>query len=195
MLDKALRDRGVKGGYTLRAPNNKTMLKLAWEDCAIGDEDFFIQTWPTSVLPITPAGKTQEVERWQANGWLTPERAQELLEFPDLDSEANLTKADSDLLEYQLAQMLEDGKDVLPDPRQDLGKALARGTYALEHGMIVGVPSDNLDKVRSFLNACEDYQAMAAAAAAPPPPDGAGTVAGPAGPMAPTVLPQGAQVM
>jgi hypothetical protein len=147
------------------------------------------------VLPITPAGKTQEVERWQANGWLTPERAQELLEFPDLDSEANLTKADSDLLEYQLAQMLEDGKDVLPDPRQDLGKALARGTYALEHGMIVGVPSDNLDKVRSFLNACEDYQAMAAAAAAPPPPDGAGTVAGPAGPMAPTVLPQGAQVM
>lgn len=191
-LDETLRDRGVKDGYVIRAVNNKTTLKLQWSDCAIGSDDFFLQTWPTSVLPITPSGRTEEVERWQQNGWITAQRAQDLLEFPDLESESNLTKADSELLEWQLEQMLDDGKDVVPEPRQNLDQAMQRGTYALEFGMRTNVPEAHLDKLRVFLNAIEELQQAAAAAAAPPP-SPMGTIPGmpmPAGALGPT-SPQG----
>jgi hypothetical protein len=169
-LDTWLKSNDTPEGYVLRAYNNKTALKIAWSDCSLGSDEFFLQTWPTSVLPITPSGRTEEVERWQQNGWITPERAQDLLEFPDLESEANLVKADSELLEWQLEQLVDHGKQIFPEPRQALESALTRGTYALEHGMITGVPEANLDRLRDFLSACEEMIQKAAPPPAPPMP-------------------------
>jgi hypothetical protein len=201
-LDEELKARNVSEGYVLRALDNKTALKISWQDCAIAQDDFFLQTWPTSVLPITPSGRTEEVERWQQNQWITPQRAQDLLEFPDLESESNLTKADSELLEWQLEQMLDDGKDIFPEPRQDLQTALQRGTYALEYGLRNGTPEENLDKLRVFLNACDELTQQAAANAAPSPamdaasmaqaqmqPPGMPMPAGAMGPMSPQGMP------
>lgn len=198
-LDERLKARGDSAGYEIRATANKTVLKIKWADCAIAPDDFFLETWPTSVLPITPSGRTEEVERWQANGWITPQRAQTLLEFPDLDSETNLTTADSELLESQLEQMLDDGKAVFPDPRQDLKNAQTRGTYALLHALENDTPSENCDRLRDFLNACDEMlQPPAPAPEAPmgPPPMG-GPVPPMPGPMAPQMpaLPPGAPSM
>lgn len=172
-LDESLREQGVSGGYVLKARGNDTQVKLVWKDCAIGSDDFFLQVWPTSVLPLTPSGKTEEVERWQANGWITPERAQELLDFPDLESERNLATADCELLDWQLERMIDEGEDVAPEPRQNLQYALQRGTYALEFGIREEVPLAHLDCLRNFLDACQDLLAP------PPPPDA--MLGGPAG--------------
>lgn len=174
-LDERLRARGDKNGYVIRATANKTSIQIKWSDAQIDPDDFFLETWPTSVLPLTPSGKTEEVERWQQNGWITKDRAQTLLEFPDLDSETNLTTADSELLEWQLEKMLDDGDDIVPEPRQNLQNAMQRGTFALEKGMQDGTPEENLDKLRTFLNACDELMQPPAPAPVPPgmPPMGA----------------------
>ncbi len=189
-LDAYLKDHGVKEGYVIHAQTGKSVLKLPWAECEISPDDFWIETWPTSALPITPAGRTQEVERWQANGWITPSRAQTLLEFPDLESEANITTADNDLLDWQLEQMLEEGKQVFPEPRQDLQNALTRGSYALLRGVVTGVPEENLGLLRDFLTAVEELMPKPTPAAPPvtsPSPADAGMGApGPMGPGAPT---------
>lgn len=163
-LDAALKARGDARGYEIRATANKTILKIKWSEAEISPDDFFLETWPTSVLPLTPSGRTEEVERWQQNGWIDAQRAQTLLEFPDLDSEMNLTTADSELLEWQLEQILDDGKDTYPEERQDLERALTRGTFALEHALQDGTPPANIDRLRNFLNACQELLQ-------PPPPD------------------------
>lgn len=151
-----------KEGYVLRAVHNKTTLKIKWGDAKLSPDDFFMQTFPTSILPHLPSGRTEEVERWQANGWVTPAKARALLEFPDLDSAGDVMQADQDLLEWQLEQMLDEGKDIVPEPRQNLQSALQWGTYSLEKGMTDGTPEEHLEKLRTFLNAIDDMQKQAA---------------------------------
>lgn len=151
-----------KGGYVLRAVNNKTMLKIKWDDAKLSPDDFFMQTFPTSILPLLPSGRTEEVERWQANGWTTPAQARALLDFPDLSANGDVATADQDLLEWQLEQMLDEGKDVVPEPRQNLQNALQWGTYALEKGLTDGTPEEHLEKLRTYLNAIDDMQKQAA---------------------------------
>lgn len=189
-LDKWLREeQGESDGYVLRAVGNKTALKLAWKDCAIAQDDFFLQTWPTSVLPVTPSGRTEEVERWIQMGLVDQTHARSLLDFPDLESETDIATADRELVEYQIEKMVDEGEDVVPEPRQDLQYALQRCTYALELGMRDGTPERNLDKLRTFLNACEEITqaAQAAAAANAPPP--AMAAPGPTMPMGPMGAP------
>lgn len=192
-LDAWLKDNNVSEGYVLKAYNNKTTLKIAWSDCSLGSDEFFLQTWPTSVLPITPSGRTEEVERWQQNGWITPERAQDLLEFPDLESEANLVKADSELLEYQLERMVDYGEEIFPEPRQNLETALQRGTYAFERAKITDVPPEHLDRLEQFLNACEEMIQKAAPPVQPVQvpigPDGVPLPPGSMGPQSPQGMP------
>jgi hypothetical protein len=163
-LDEHAKANG-KEGYVLRAVANKTTLKIQWADAKLSPDDFFLQTFPTSILPHTPAGRTEEVERWQQNGWINPQQAQQLLDFPDLDSVANVLKADQDLLEGQLEQMLDEGKDITPEPRQNLANALQWGTYSLEKGLTDGTPEEHLEKLRVFLNAIDDMQQQAKAEA------------------------------
>jgi hypothetical protein len=181
-------DQSIPGGYKLRAIDNKTVLKLNWASCSLDEDEFFLQTWPISVLPITPAGKTQEVERWQQNGWITAERAQVLLDFPDLNAEVNIMQADADLLDYQLERLLDDGKPVLPDPVQNLEVALTRGTYALERGLVDGTPEEHLDLLRDYLDAVQDLIAATKAPAAPAP----GEMPDPLAGVDPSMMPPGA---
>jgi hypothetical protein len=172
--DEETEGEGDGKGFVLRAINNKTTLKIRWCDAKIAPDDFFMQTFPTSILPHLPSGRTQEVERWQQNQWVTPQKARQLLDFPDLAGAQDVGTADQDLLEWQLDQMLQSGKDIAPEPRQDLQNAMQWGTYCLELGMRDGTPEAHLDKLRTFLNAIDDLtqQATQAAQAQPGMPPG-----------------------
>jgi hypothetical protein len=151
-LDAALRERGVKEGYVVHSADRRTSLKLVWKDVAISPDDMFVETWPTSILPLTPSARTEEIQRWQDAGWITPQRAISLAEIPDLESEGDLLTADGELLDYQLEQMLDDGKRVSPIVRQNLEFALLRGTYALECAIKEGVPLAHQDQLSVFLD-------------------------------------------
>lgn len=125
-----------------------------------------LQVFPTSALPTLPSARTQEVERWQANNWVTEARARKLLDFPDLDDANDLATADEDVLAWQLERMLDRGEDVLPEPFQDLNKAVADGQLALLRAQQDGAPPKHLDKLRVFIMAAVDAIQAAEAAAA-----------------------------
>ncbi len=182
-LDEALKERG-KPGYVVKNSAGRARLKISWSDAAVSPDDLTTEVWPVSSLPQSPAGKTEEVERWQTNGWITPQRAMTLLEFPDLDSEIDLQAADTDLVEYQLEQTLELGKDCLPEEVQNIAYAKQRFVYAIERAIQDDCPQDHLDKARLFLEA---LKAMEASLAPPPAPQmmgGPGPVPGVVGPAA-----------
>jgi len=189
-LNTALSDRG---GYVLRAVSGKSGVRFAWNEVQMDPDDFFVECWPTSVLPHTPSGRTDAVQQWQANGWLNGDQAKLLLDFPDLDSVRDIATADQKLLDSQLEQMLTDGKDVVPDQRQNLQQALTWGTFAYLNAQREGASQEALDRVSNFLDACQDLLNAAKAAAAPlAPPPGAmpGNVAPPPG-MMPSPIPPG----
>jgi hypothetical protein len=189
-LDHELREQGVKKGYVVKSATGKTWLEIDWSSAYISPDDLSVECWPTSILPISPAGRTEEVERWQANKWITPEQAMALLEFPDLESETNLQTADVELVEWQLEKMLDDGKDIQPEEIQNLAYAKKRVAYAIEFAVQNNCPEENIDKARTFLFALDALvpaqggpEDMAMAGGPPVSP------MGPAGPVSPASQP------
>ncbi len=168
VMDAQLKAAG-KAGLRLRAVHERDVIDLKWDEAALQPEELFIDTYPVSVLPNTPAGKTAEVERWQANQWITPARSRELLEFPDLEEERSVLNASAELLDWQLAEMLDHGRSVMPNRRQDLQEAVTRGTMALLRAVRTNVPADNTALLEDFLAVIDEWLTPPPAPVPPPP--------------------------
>lgn len=161
-MDTELKTAG-QGGLRLRSTYKKEFIDLKWGEVELGENEMFIDVWPVSVLPHTPAGRTAEVERWQNNTWLSPDEAKELLEFPDIESFSSVSKASRDLVEWQIASMLDDGKTVYPDERQDLEYARRFGTLSKLRAIRENFPDSHIALLEDFLATVEGW-------IAPPPP-------------------------
>lgn len=175
-------DRTEKGGFKIQSPGSRSTLHLKWKDVAMDEDAYLIQVFPTSVLPTTPAARLKEVERLAAAGWIDPSEARRLLDFPDLRQSTDLAVADTENLLRQLEVMLEDGKQVTPEPYQDLTKARRWATASILRAQADGVPDKHIRKVRNFVTACDALeqraveqakaQAALVAPVAPPTPGG-----------------------
>lgn len=162
-------DGETDGGYKLRAPGRgKQSVTLDWKGVAIDEDGFLIQVWPESVLPATPAARTQHVQALSDAGWISREEARRMLRFPDLEAEDDLATADEDNLHRQLADMLEDGKPVMPEPYQNLTRAVTLGQQAILRAQADRVDEEHVDRVREFVAAAAEL--LKRAAPPPPPP-------------------------
>jgi hypothetical protein len=185
-------DEEVAGGYVLRAPGkSKQSLKIAWKDVAIDEDGFLIQVWPESVLPATPAARINHVAQLQEMGTITPDQGRRIMRFPDLEAEDDYATADADNLRWQLAQMLEHGEPVTPEPYQNLSEAVKLAQQAVLRSQADGAPSENVDLVREFISSCEALLQRAASAQPPPP---APPAAPQGAPGIPTMTPPGQAV-
>lgn len=164
-MDATIKADGGKG-LRLQSTYKKEYIDLNWSDVELGPKEFFLDVFPVSVLPHTPAGRTTEVERWQANKWISADEAKSLLDFPDLESVASVSRASFDLLEWQLEQMLDEGKDVQFDPRQDLELARRFGTHAKLKAQRENYPAEHIALLEDFLTSIDE--ALAPPPAAPP---------------------------
>lgn len=186
-IDSELRAGGKSDGFVIRSPGSKQSLTIKWREVEMDSDAYLTQVFPTSVLPTTPAARIQEVERLAQAQWIDATEARRLLDFPDLQQSTNLAVADMDCLLHQLEQMVEEGKQVLPEPYQDLERAMRWATATILRATADGVPDRNIARVRDFVTACEgllrqsqaeqEGQAARAAAltqAAPPQPAGGG---------------------
>lgn len=153
-MDDALRLDGKS--LRLVSTYKKEYIDLDWRECELGPDEFFIDVFPVSVLPHTPAGRTAEVERWQGNKWISADEAKSLLDFPDLESVGSVSRASFDLLEWQLEQMLDKGVDTQFDPRQDLELARRFGTHAKLKAMRENYPTEHIALLEDFLTSIDE---------------------------------------
>lgn len=150
--------------------------KIAWDDVRLDAESYVLQVHPTSALPRDAAGRTATVEEWVAAGWVEPDQAKRLLDFPDLDSEQDLVAAARDLVDMHLERMLdatEDDADEVyeePEPASDLAYAFKRTSLTIAHAKIEGAPPEVLDLLRRYVGDTKALldRAMAAASANQP---------------------------
>jgi hypothetical protein len=194
-LDAQLRAAGA-GGFKLRSPGTRMSVNIAWGDVAIDQDDYLTQVFPTSTLPTTPSARIQELERLNAAGAIDMEEFRRLLDMPDLQQSDSLATADYDNLLFQLERMLEYGEQMLPEPYQNLGRAVKLGQAAILRAMQDGAPADNIDLVRQFVDMATSMLSAAQAAAQPQAPvappgggDGAPTAAMAGPPMTQAVNP------
>lgn len=177
MVDMS-RDLYLKNPDLAVAVSEKKILKeIKWKDVDLQENPFDIQTFPTSQLPDTPAGRIQTITEYIQNNWISKERGMELLNLdPDLEQEVNMQTASLRLTEKWLSQMVEEGIYHSPEPYMNLQLAqqIAQGIYCmLVHD---GAPEDRLKLVRDFIDECVRMLQP------PPPPPQAGPPPGQPGP-------------
>lgn len=176
--------------------DKKILREVKWGSVDLENNPFDLQTFPTSQLPDTPAGRIQTISEYIQQNWISKERGMELLNLdPDLEQEVNMQTASLRLTEKWLSEMVEDGKYHQPDPHMNLplAQSVSLGVYnMLLHD---NCPEDRLNLVRNFINKLVEMQKPPPAPpqpAAPPgqPMPGAAPAPGPQPPMPPAPIQQ-----
>jgi hypothetical protein len=135
----------------------KVLKEIRWKDVDLEDNPFDIQSFPTSSLPDTPAGRIQTVSEYIQNQWISKERGMELLNLdPDLEGEINLQTGNLQLIEKWLTEMVEDGKYHRPESLMNLQlvQTIAQQVYVCL--LKDELPEDRLQLVRNFIMECSD---------------------------------------
>lgn len=151
--------------------------RLDIKDFDLKKDQYTLKVFPTSALASAPAQRMEQVQNLANAGWITASDAKRMLDFPELESYADLDpeNASYELVHKTLDAILEDGKYLAPLPLMNLEVAarVSTGYYLHARATYKDVPPEHLALVLQFQDECVN---MINAANAPPPqapaPDG-----------------------
>jgi hypothetical protein len=129
----------------------KTIEDIKWADVKMDRDSFKMQLFPTNILPTTPAGRLQTVQDLMQGGFIQPDQALDLLDFPDLQQYFSLRTAAVDDIKMQIELMLEDGVYQPPEKYQNLNLALEMVQSAYLRAKTNNVSEDRLELLRTYM--------------------------------------------
>ncbi len=201
----------VKVNAISRTNGRRQLEPLDFKELRLDRDSFVLMVFPTSMLPKTPAGRIQMVQNLADAGWLSPDEAKMLLDFPDFERTQNLAQAAYNLVQKLIERMLEaedpeaDGVYTYPEPFMNLDLCVSATQQAYLDAKIEGADERNLKLLSQFIQdaiaekkkASEpDPSQTPAAGAAPPVTIPEGPLPGmPPGPPAPPPGPPGPMPM
>ncbi len=190
-IDTAVEIAKDTGSYETVFPTKDGTKRVNLPEIANFEENpFVVQCYDTSSLPRDPAGRMSTiVERMQA-GIYSPDTGKRLMGDLDLLEEDNLSEAPTNRVLQQLDDIVESGKDSMPDPFTDLQVAAIKAIQYYNLYATLKLSEDRLEKIRNYWVAVQDAQNIAKQAAmqAQAPPGGPPQPGGAQAPMA-TPLP------
>lgn len=153
-------------GHVVSASSKENGLeKLTWGDIKMPLDEFTMQVFPVSSLPQTPAAKLQMVTELKNEGYLTPEEAANLLDYPDLDSNTMTRLAPMKLIKKNIEDALLNGKYTPPEPFLPLTMALQTAQRYFCWAQLHEFPEKRLELVQRYI---EDVIALQLTATPPP---------------------------
>lgn len=170
---------GIKGIHTaartgyevaLIDPTSSRMRKVKAKDLGLDEDDWICKAWPTSILPATPEGRLDIIERTAAQGLTTDvEEKIELLQDLDITRAMRRKLSGRRYVERIIESMLyHDGPYIAPDSAMPLQKCIAIAQDLYLEGLADGADEDALAKVSSWIYAAIALDKMGQKAAAPP---------------------------
>lgn len=193
------------GDFTLRTKSRRGYKEYVWKDVSLPRDAFTLETFATSMLAKTPAGRLQQVYDLFNAKVISRVLFLKLLDAPDVDAETDLESAPALLVDEQISHMLDaddpeaDDAYQAPLPLMDLTYALHRALCQWAFAKLRRVPPENLELLVDYI---EDVKTLianqndvapadagagapppapAAPGGAPPPQAGPGDVAAPPG--------------
>jgi hypothetical protein len=207
------------GDMEVMGANRPSWSRLSWErDVYVPEDSYVVQSWPTSLLPKTPAAKLQRVLELSAQGIFDKPQVLKLLGLPDTTTEELLLLAPRTVVDLQIATILcaEDPLAVesfqAPNKYMDLAYGLSRAQAYYDRILAEATQQNTvneeitikrLNALSQYMDQCKtmideaqaEMQAKMAAAAAMQLGQGApvtAAVPGPQGPLQPIPGQQGA---
>lgn len=164
------------------APKDRnTIHRVAWKEIDIPEDEVDIEAFPVSSFAASPGARKADVIDLLQNGLIPPNTAMKLLDFPDLDREMSLARAQEDAIEQQIEEILDNGHPIVVEPFQDPQLAMRMAQAEYNRAVSYKVPEDRLMLLRNYMVSCrnmikeataEQADLAAQAAAGAPPPTG-----------------------
>ena len=149
--------------YKVTYQGKKAIQSVKWADVLMDQEDFVLTVFPVSMLSKTPAAKFAQLQELLNAGAITIEQFKRLFEMPDIEAENELDTADTEIVDKMLAQIVLEGKNVQPQPFDDLQMAIGRTRKFINLMRTQdGIPEKRMDALHDFLLSLQDLQASAA---------------------------------
>ncbi len=165
-------------------------------NCPVFGSDVKIRAFPVSNIPQSIAGRQDWIDRAYAQNRISAETKTRLEGMPDIDGEVDQMTASSDLITWQLDQIIEKGKYIPPTGVGDMRLAFTKCQTRIQYETRQELDPDRLSLLYQYLASVDE---MLADAEPPPPvgmpgPGGPGTVpppggAAPEGPTLPAAIP------
>lgn len=169
MASDIVSDKKGPKGYKVKLPGAGMLSKADWKDIEYDEEDYDVQIWPVSMLPITPQGRLEYVGDMLKSGLWDLERARAAMSDLDTESADSLENSVFYLMAQQFENMLYEGKPAQPDEFTPFTAALKMGGQYLAEGQLQEAPAKNLDLIRRYLQALKSAQQSLQASQSPPP--------------------------
>lgn len=180
------------GKVNIKAPGQKGGVRkidlIDYKKVRLDLEDFTLSLYPTTMLRTEPVMREMQIESWTNAGWITPDEAKVLLDFPDVDKFSSLNRAQYEVIDLSLEKMLDEEVDIdeaytPPEPFWNLKLAVQRALAFYMRAQVNEAPEERLQLIRDFI---ADVQTLMDQAAPPPQaPPGGPAMPGEAPPAAP----------
>lgn len=121
----------------------------------LADDECILQMWPTNGLADEPEARMAQIERAANAGWLAPDEAKRLLDWPDTEDALSLENASYNAVEMCISKMLDEGRWIEPIPFLNLQQAIMQVQLALVRAWGEGRPDSRLQLLRDWLNAAK----------------------------------------
>ncbi len=139
------------GNLSVKVPGKRFIETIDWKDVDMENDEFQLQIYPVSKLPNDPEGRLAMIQEMAQAGWIGPDVARRLTDFPDLEAEENLANASVDYLHQILDDMIDNGNFTAPEPFDNLQKARALALEYYSRGKLNNLKEDRLELLRKFM--------------------------------------------
>ncbi len=192
VIDRAREISKTHPEYAVKAHQKNEMTNVRFLDVDLRNESRVLKMMPTNQLASDPSEKMAQVEKMSAAGWIEPDDAKRMLDFPDLEAVANYANASYDLVMEIIASIVDadEPEYIGPEPYMDLQNGLKRVQLAYLRAKKNKLPEERLQMLRNWMSDAHDLLSPPPPPAQPPgmPPPGAMPPGAPPGPPMP---PQG----
>jgi hypothetical protein len=151
------KDEEAKGNKIFVKSNTRKSFisTIGWKEVDIPADKYVLRTFPTSLLPSQPQGKLSMIQELTQAGFLTPEDAKSLLDFPDLEGVLSLYNSARDDIMMVIEMMLDEGKPQKIEPFMNVRMASVLVQSAYLKAKQQGAPEDRLELMREFMQECQ----------------------------------------
>lgn len=154
-LQKDLVDEGKTDG-TVKVKTGEFIESIKWKEVSLDADKFIMQPYPTNFLPKTPEGQLEFTQELIQAGYIEPEEALSLLNFPDLKGFFNLKTAAIDDIKLIIERIIEEGDYTPPEPYMNLQLAIKMVQAAYLRAKTDGTPDDRKELLLRFIDESED---------------------------------------
>lgn len=156
--------------YEVMFGDDKELRRIKWREVDLGEDKTRFTTWPTDLLPQTPAAKMARLIDMIKNGLITPQKALLALasNYPDIEAMLGDANAFVSNIEMKLNALVKDGDVDKAMPHAMLDLELAK-TLVKERANALeadGASQDVLDALETWHSDVEELIARAARVAA-----------------------------